>query len=133
MTLVAQRFLFVLPAWVVASALLIAQAEQRPPVFRSRAEIYEIAVTVLDRNRVPIEGLTADQFTLTEGGRPLRISQFSQVTLPAAKDPPSQVVEVPSPDLKAARYADRRLVAIVLDDFTMATWQQAFANRTAEI
>src|SRR5689334_20325145 len=116
-----RRLAFTLPVIGLAAAVLAAQGEQRPPVFRSRTDIYEIAVTVLDRNRAPVPGLTAGQFTVTEGGRPIRISQFSEVSVPpsAGELPPS--AEIASPDLRLSPFADRRLVAIVMDDFSIAS------------
>jgi hypothetical protein len=45
-------------------------AQTQQPRFRARTDLLTIDVTVLDRNRRPVTGLTADDFILLEDSRP---------------------------------------------------------------
>jgi VWFA-related protein len=110
--------------WVLVASLFvvtpIAQtaippAGQQLPTFRTGVDIVELDVTVLDKDRHPIKGLTADDFTILEGGKPQSIVAFSSVDVPAAapysaawiRDAPLDVV---------SNLENARLVTIVMDD-----------------
>src|SRR6185436_14511701 len=91
-------------------------APQGPlPTFRTGVDVVQLDVTVLDKDRHPVRGLTADDFTILDKGRPQQIVAFSPVDVPAPvpdvapwmRDAPLDVVS------NAER---RRLVAIVMDD-----------------
>ncbi|HEV3139529.1 MAG TPA: hypothetical protein VGY57_03385, partial [Vicinamibacterales bacterium] len=61
-----------------ASIVIAAQSQQTaPPVFRSGARLNVVDVTVLDKQGKPIEGLTANDFVITEDGEPQTISQVA--------------------------------------------------------
>ena len=53
-------------ALLMATALAAApsQTPQRPPVFRAGVDLTHLDVTVLDRQRRPVRGLTAADFTI---------------------------------------------------------------------
>jgi len=98
--------------------LLQAQtpAPQGPlPTFRTGVDVVQLDVTVLDKDRHPVRGLTADDFTILDKGRPQQIVAFSPVDVPAPvsdvapwmRDAPLDVV---------SNAENRRLVAIVMDD-----------------
>src|SRR5262249_54546133 len=61
-------------------------AQQQPPVpiFRSRAQLTVVDVTVTDKDGHSVEGLTADDFTLTEDGEPQRIDLVTYQKVDAA-------------------------------------------------
>jgi VWFA-related protein len=103
----------------VTGRLALAQSEQRPPVFRSGVELFQLEVTVLDRSRRPVRGLTAEDFTVLDEGAPQRIAQFSEVEVPERDGPIFAADEIAAPNLTESRFIDRRLTAIVLDDFGM--------------
>jgi VWFA-related protein len=108
---------------LVASALIVASVPQAPtpssgqqlPTFRSGVDVVELDVTVLDRDRRPVKGLTAADFTILERGKPQPIVAFSAVDVPAPvsysapwmRDAPIDVV---------SNAENRRLVTIVMDD-----------------
>jgi VWFA-related protein len=103
---------------LLAFALLQAQTSvpQNPaPTFRTGVDIVQLDVTVLDKDRHPVRGLTADDFTILEKGKPQPIVAFSPVDVPAPpataapwiRDAPLDVV---------SNAENRRLVAIVMDD-----------------
>jgi hypothetical protein len=52
-------------------------AQQAAPTFRSKVEIVQLDVSVLDKRRQPIKGLTEKDFTILEDGKPQRIVGFS--------------------------------------------------------
>jgi VWFA-related protein len=89
----------------------------RPPQFRSSVDLVHLDVSVLDGHRRPVLGLTADDFTVLEDGKPQAVAAFSAVHLP---DPPpattSWLREI-APDVRRnTEVVDRRLVVIVMDD-----------------
>jgi VWFA-related protein len=69
------------------AAVLTAQQVTPPQPFRSGIDIVHVDVSVLDRDRKPIEGLTAADFTLLEDGKPRPLAAFTAVSLPAAVTP----------------------------------------------
>ena len=115
-------------------ALLQAQAPapQGPlPTFRTGVDIVEIDVTVLDKDRHPVKGLTAEDFTILDRGKPQPIVAFSAVDVP----PP---VSYPAPWMREApidvvsNVENRRLVAIVMDD-AYTEFNPDFAKRAKQI
>ncbi len=63
-------------------ALSGRQATQAPPLFRSSVELVHLDVSVLDRDRRPVRGLTPADFTVFENGVPQKIAVFTAVDLP---------------------------------------------------
>jgi len=91
-------------------------APQGPlPTFRTGVDVVQLDVTVLDKDRHPVRGLTADDFTILDKGRSQQIVAFSPVDVPA---PVSDVAPwLRDAPLDVVSNADsRRLVAIVMDD-----------------
>src|SRR3954471_21004074 len=66
----------IVPLVLCGAALL--QAQQ--PTFKSTTELVEVDAVVLDRNGNFVPGLTADNVTIYENGKPQKISQFFMVT-----------------------------------------------------
>jgi VWFA-related protein len=103
-------------ALAVAVLYLQSAAPQTPvPTFRTGVDVVQLDVTVLDKDRHPVRGLTADDFTILERGKPQPIVAFSAVDVPAPaasaapwiRDAPLDVV---------SNAENRRLVTIVMDD-----------------
>ncbi len=100
-----------------------AASDTQQPVFQSDVDLIEMDVSVLDRDRRPIRGLTIDDFTVTEDGKPARIVAVSPVDL-AEHDPArSARMRYVSRDVAANDLSDQlgdgRLVAIVIDDVNL--------------
>ena len=121
---------------VVALALgaaLAAQSTQAPPQFRSGVDLVHLDVSVLDRDRRPVKGLTAADFTIVEDGKPQPVAAFSEVDLPDPPPAPVAWMRDIAPDVKRnSEIADRRLVVIVMDDATIP-WDLAMIKSAREI
>jgi VWFA-related protein len=59
-----------------------AQAPAPQPRFRGGTDLVQVDVSVLDKKRHPVRGLTAADFTVLEDGQPREIQAFSEVYLP---------------------------------------------------
>lgn len=58
-------------------------ADQQPQAtFRGGVDLVQVDVVVLDKQRRPVLGLTAADFTVTEGGQQLPVEAFAAVRLP---------------------------------------------------
>lgn len=104
---------------MLAAAGLSVRAQKpaaQAPVFRSTVEVVQLDVSVLDRSRQPVRGLTDKDFTVLEDGRPQPIVAFSAFEL--ADDPAPAVgwMRDVEPDVTTNDLKDSRLFAIVLDD-----------------
>ena len=62
-------------AWV-AFAPAAAQVPQQRPQFRAGVDLVEVEVSVLDRERQTVHGLTAADFAVFENGKPQPIVAF---------------------------------------------------------
>ncbi len=101
-------------AFVVAATVLAGQAPQ--PTFRSGVDVVQLDVSVLDRNRRPVRGLRAADFTVLDGGRPQEIVAFTAIDLPDPVEQPAAWTRTAGPDVVTNGMNIRRLVTIVMDD-----------------
>ena len=65
--------LLALPALTLLAAAQTPQAGTQVPTFRSGVELVTLDVGVVDRQGVPVRGLTAADFTVSVGGQPRRV------------------------------------------------------------
>jgi VWFA-related protein len=105
---------------VSALATLDLGAQQpAAPTFRGGVDVINVDVTVLDKNRRPVRGLTAADFTVLENGEPRPIVTFSDVDLPAPKPAPGATapwLRTVASDVSSNEIApDGRLVVILFD------------------
>jgi VWFA-related protein len=105
-------------ALLTATALAAAprQTPQRPPVFRAGVDLTHLDVTVLDRQRRPVRGLTAADFTILEDGVPQPIVAFDEVVVEAPPLPPVAWMRDIAPDVTDNSLDNSRLFVIVIDD-----------------
>jgi VWFA-related protein len=91
---------------------------QPPPTFRTGVDAVQLDVSVLDKQRRPVRGLTAADFTVLEDGKPREIVAFSAIDLPPmpAALTPSGADSVP-PDVSSNDSPQGRLVVILIDPF----------------
>jgi VWFA-related protein len=103
------------------AGLLTAQQATPPQPFRSGIDIVQVDVSVLDRDRRPIEGLTAADFTLLEDGKPRPLAAFTAVSLPAAVTPTVAWTRDVAPDVVTNSVPQQgRLVVIMFSGTTRA-------------
>ena len=92
---------------------IVAAAQQDLPRFRSGVDVVQFTVTVLDKERRPVTGLTATDFDVLVDGKPRPLAAFAAVTLP--DDTPAVAAPVPfvAPDVQTNRLPpEGRLVVI---------------------
>ena len=85
------RNFVVFPAIVALAAVVPLAQPAQNPTFRSGADVVRIDVSVLDKNRVPVQGLTAADFIVREEGKPRPVVAVGEVVLPPAPAPPASV------------------------------------------
>jgi VWFA-related protein len=113
-------------AAVLAGASLLAQGQppqQQAPIFKSGVDVIRLDVTVIDKDRKPVRGLLAENFTVLENGKPQRIVAVNEMAA-AEQDPtPSAWMRMVPPDVAANDLTDMagdgRFVAIVMDDWNI--------------
>jgi VWFA-related protein len=103
-----------------AVALQGQQTPQRPPVFRTDVDVIRLDVSVLDKNRRPVRGLTMADFSVTEDGKPQRIVAVAEVDVAEHDPAPTAWMRHVPPDISTNDLVDQlgdgRLYAIVMDD-----------------
>ena len=85
--------------------------------FQSGITFVQVDVSVLDRDRMPVRGLSAADFTVKEDGRQQKIATFSEINIAEPEKPAAAWMRTVAPDVRTNDVAtDRRLILIVLDD-----------------
>src|SRR3954452_4135332 len=104
---------------LLASATALAQPQEMPR-FRSGVGVVQFTVTVLDKDRRPIAGLTASDFAVLVDGKPRPLAAFTAVTLPdVAQGTASAAAARPAPDVATNQLpSEGRLIVIVMDRST---------------
>ncbi len=116
----------------VALALPVAQ---QPPTFRTGVEAVVLDVSVLDKDRRPVRGLTTADFTILEDGKPQDIRTFKAIDMEDVVETlPAPWVREVAPDIRRNdEFGGHRVVVIVLDDATMGGVTALFARRLGRI
>ena len=94
-------------------ASLAAESPRTPAqtVYRSGVDLVYVTATVVDRDGRFVAGLTADDFVVSEEGRPQKIVSFSAVRVPVSLGIALDVSgSMTPPQMETARAAIRRLV-----------------------
>ena len=89
---------------------------QQVPSFRARIEVVQLDVSVLDKNRQPVRGLTEKDFTILEDGKPQRIVGFSAFDIDAAPAPAVGWMRDVPQDVTTNELKESRLFVLVMDD-----------------
>jgi VWFA-related protein len=108
---------------VIAGPWALADGQQTPPAgptFRINSNLVFLDVTVVDKKGRPVvTGLTKDDFTITDDGKPQRIFSFDAPATGAktADDAPATILvldllNTPFEDTSFARYSIRRYLAL---------------------
>jgi VWFA-related protein len=118
-----------------ASPPASSQSSKQNPasVLRTSSDLVRIDVEVTDKSGKPIKGLRADQFVVTDNGKPQAISTFSYADIESieaagTEDAKPIVVPVdnegpnaPSSDAISDQLRDRRLIVLFFDLTSMQT------------
>src|SRR5687768_2391040 len=113
---------------------VLAQLPAQQPTFKSGVNLVEVDVVVTNQAGQPVRGLGQADFEVTEDGKPVTISTFLAVDLPAA--PPGS--PIPPADRSGTAIAsndqpvDGRVILIVLDDYHVR-FDAGFAVRTRAV
>lgn len=104
-------------AGVLAAASFAQVPTQAPlPKFRSGVDVVLLDVTVLDRSRRPVRGLTAADFTILEDGKPQPVVSFEELDSPEPDGSLVPWMREVAPDVRTNAADDRRIIVLVLDD-----------------
>ncbi|HEX5070361.1 MAG TPA: VWA domain-containing protein, partial [Vicinamibacterales bacterium] len=90
--------------------------QQQPPPFRATTDLVLMDVSVLDKNRKVVRGLTKDDFTILEDGVQQEIATFNAVDLPDADVPSAKWMTRAPLDVQTNAMPDGRLILIYLDE-----------------
>jgi VWFA-related protein len=104
-------------------------AGQEEPVLRVTTRLVEVSVIVTGKQGRAVDGLTKDDFTVTEDGKPQRIESFS-VEKVHILPPPAEPLP---PDIYTNRYELKggapSAVTIVLLDLVNTSWRDKYYSR----
>ena len=93
------------------------QADAPPVVFRVDVDYVEADVYVADAQNNPVNDLTADDFEVTEDGKPQKVTAFSLVNIPIERAERPLFAAAPiEADVQTNDHTEGRIYLIVLDD-----------------
>jgi VWFA-related protein len=96
---------------------------RQSPTFRGQIDVVQLDVSVLDRDRHPVRGLSPADFTVIEDGVPQSIVAFQAFDIPDPVIPKTTWMREVAPDITTNRPLAGRLVVVVLDDLSQQTSQ----------
>ena len=96
-----------------------ATAIQARPTFRTDVELVRLGATVLDENRRPVRGLTANDFAILVDKAPQPIRSFAEVVAPEPAQSTAKWMDAVAPDVRTNTLVDPRLWVLILDDGNM--------------
>jgi VWFA-related protein len=108
--------------FVVAFAMWGSAQQQQPgqpPVFKASIDLIHLDVSVLDKDRHPVRGLKASDFTITQDGSPQAVAAFSAVDVPANPPKPAIWSGRAAADVQSNEGMDDpqgRLFVLLIDD-----------------
>jgi VWFA-related protein len=121
-------------ALVVGALALHAQSpvpQQRTPTFRGGIDIVQMDVSVLDKDRRPVKGLTAADFTIVESDEPQPIVEFEEVNIADRGTVSAPWMRDAGLDVVSNDGATRRVVLIVMDDANIPVGRTRDVRRIA--
>jgi VWFA-related protein len=126
-----------LAATVIGARWTGVAQDAQAPVFRTAVNLVELDVSVLDRDRRPVRGLVAGDFTITEDGRQQRVVAVSHVDVAVVDPARSARMRFATRDIAAndlgEEIGDGRLVAIVFDDVNLPADDPDIVRGTREV
>jgi VWFA-related protein len=116
---------------VYAFALHAQSPAPRQPAFRAGVDIVQMDVSVLDKDRRPVKGLTAADFTIIESGELQPIVEFEAVDIPDRETVSAPWMRDAGLDVATNDGATRRIVLIVIDDTNIPVGKTLDVRRIA--
>lgn len=101
------------------ATITASQDQAQRPVFRTGIDVIQVDVSVLDRHRRPVRGLTAEDFVVLENGVPQTVVGFVPIDVPEPDPIAATWQREVTPDVQVNELGDGRLFAIVMDDATI--------------
>ncbi len=130
-----RRMAYSASALVVCCALVLQATSPAPqqatPSFRAGVDLVQMDVSVLDKDRRPVKGLTQADFTILESGVSQPIVEFEAVDLPDTETVSAAWMRDAAVDVVTNDRAARRIVVIVLDDAFVPLDRTNEVKRTA--
>jgi VWFA-related protein len=108
----------VLALGVLLTAALTASRQDAATsqTFRGGVDLIRLDVSVLDRHRNPVSGLTAADFSVIEDGQPRPIATFAAVELPPPVQPTASWMNAVAPDVTTNAHVGGHALVILIDD-----------------
>ena len=126
-----RKVFFMLSMCFMASSFVVWGRQSQAPVFKSKIEIVQLDVSVLDKHRQPVKGLTERDFTVLEDGRPQKIVGFSTFDTDDSAPPATGWMRDVPPDVTTNDLKpEARLFVIVMDD--AMTPQEPFSIQSSK-
>ena len=110
-------------------------AQQKPPIFRTKVDLMQLDVSVLDKKGQPVRGLTKDDFTLLVDDKAQSIEGFTAADLPDRETGGPVWDSAAAHDVATNEIDNHRIFVIVLDDgrsIGLPSFQRRETIRTAE-
>ena len=105
-------------ALALSTLAVMGQSGPAPqlPTFKTGVDIVELDVTVLDKDRRPVQGLTAADFSVLEKGQPQPIVAFAAIDVPPPVPAAAAWLREAPLDVVSNASENRRIVTILMDD-----------------
>ncbi|MEX2661739.1 MAG: VWA domain-containing protein [Vicinamibacterales bacterium] len=118
-----------LPAQRGRGAPLLPPPPPPTPQFRSGVELVHLDVSVLDRDRRPVRGLTPADFTILENGVPQKVAVFTAVEIEDPEPAAAEWTRDVAPDVRTNEgIEERRLFLLIIDDAMIQADVEALRN-----
>ena len=124
--------LLCLAGWSLAGRA--QQPPAQPPVtFRTGVDLVEVDVSVLDKDRRPVRGLTRENFTILEDGKPRPAVAFAAVDLAEREASPARAswVRDVAPDVTTNALRPEGRLVVIMFDWSIRFLDQVLAKRIA--
>ena len=123
---------------VVCLACLATLNAQQPlsqpqVTFQSGVDLVQVDVSVLDKDRRPVRGLTAANFTILEDGKPRPVAAFTAVDLAEREASPARAswVRDVTPDVTTNTMRPEGRLVVIMIDWSIRFADQVLAKRIA--